>query len=100
MRAWHEGWWEIGPDDRRSAGAVLGVQPGTISMHQNVTVALGVIASCYTFDGPRRKIVMTDLEFPSNMYLFEGFRRYGADVVYVPSDDTDADEPGSASRRD
>jgi kynureninase len=22
------------------------------------------------------------------MYLFEGFRRYGADVVYVPSDDT------------
>ena len=30
---------------------------------------------------------MADLEFPSNMYLFEGFRRYGADIVYVPSDD-------------
>jgi kynureninase len=57
-------------------------------MHQNVTVALGIIASCHRYDGPRRRIVMTDLEFPSNMYLFEGFRRYGAEVVYVRSDDT------------
>jgi kynureninase len=31
---------------------------------------------------------MSDLEFPSNMYLFEGFRRYGAEIVYVPSDDS------------
>ena len=56
-------------------------------MHQNVTVAQSIIASCFTFEGPRRKIVLTDLEFPSNQYLFEGFRRYGADIVYVPSDD-------------
>jgi len=48
---------------------------------------MGIIGSCFRYDGPRRKIVMTDLEFPSNMYLFEGFRRYGAEVVYVRSDD-------------
>jgi kynureninase len=88
VRAWHEGWWEIGRTTGDLLAPILGVKPGTISMHQNVTVALGVIASCHMFDGQRRKIVMTDLEFPSNMYLFEGFRRYGADVVYVPSDDT------------
>src|SRR5699024_7289765 len=63
------------------------VRPGTISMHQNVTVAMGIIASCFSFDGPRRRIVMSDQEFPSNMYLFEGFRRYGAEVVYVASAD-------------
>jgi kynureninase len=56
-------------------------------MHQNVTVAQAIVASCFSFGGPRRKIVMTDLEFPTNMYLFEGFRRYGAEIVYVPSDD-------------
>jgi kynureninase len=56
-------------------------------MHQNVTVAQGVIGSCFTYEGRRRKIVLTDLEFPTNIYLFEGFRRYGADVVIVPSDD-------------
>ena len=88
VRAWHEGWWEMGRATGDLLAPVLGVRRGTISMHQNVTVAMGVIASCFTFDTPRRRIVMTDHEFPSNMYLFEGFRRYGAEVVYVPSPDT------------
>lgn len=87
VRAWHEGWWEIGRTTGDLLAPILGVRPGTISMHQNVTVAMGIVASCFTYDGPRRKIVLTDLEFPSNMYLFEGFRRYGAEIVYVPSRD-------------
>jgi kynureninase len=88
VRAWHEGWWEMGRATGDLLAPVLGVRRGTISMHQNVTVAMAIIASCFTFDGARRRIVMTDHEFPSNMYLFEGFRRYGAEVVYVPSPDT------------
>jgi kynureninase len=87
VRAWHEGWWEIGRTTGDLLAPILGVQPGTISMHQNVTVALAIIASCHRFDEARNRIVMSDLEFPSNMYLFEGFRRYGADVVYVTSPD-------------
>jgi kynureninase len=88
VRAWHEGWWEIGRETGNLLAPILGVKPNAISMHQNVTVAQGIIASCFRYDGPRRKIVMTDLEFPSNHYLFEGFRRYGAEIVYVPSPDT------------
>ena len=87
VRAWNEGWWEIGRTTGDLLAPVLGVAPGTISMHQNVTVAMAIIASCHTFDSPRNRIVMTDLEFPSNMYLFEGFRRYGAEVVSVTSPD-------------
>jgi kynureninase len=87
VRAWSEGWWEAGRTTGDLLAPVIGVPKGSISMHQNVTVALSIIASCYRFDGTRNRIVMTDLEFPSNMYLFEGFRRYGADIVYVPSDD-------------
>ena len=49
---------------------------------------MGIIASCFRYDGPRRKIVLTELEFPTNMYLFEGFARYGAEIVYVPSDNS------------
>ena len=87
VRAWHEGWWEIGHTTGDLLAPVLGVQRGTISMHQNVTVAQAIIASCHRFDSARNRIVMSDLEFPSNMYLFEGFRRYGADIVYVRSPD-------------
>jgi kynureninase len=88
VRAWHEGWWEIGRNTGDILAPILGVQKGTISMHQNVTVAMAVIASCFRYDGPRNRIVMTDLEFPSNVYLFNGLRRYGAEIVMVPSPDT------------
>jgi kynureninase len=94
VRAWHEGWWEIGHTTGDLLAPILGVQPGTISMHQNVTVAMGIIASCHRYDGPRKKIVLTDLEFPTNMYLFEGFRRYGAEIVYVESLDTQRTDLG------
>lgn len=87
VRAWSEGWWEIGRTTGDLLAPVLGVAPGTISMHQNVTVAQAIVASCFRYDGARRKILLTDLDFPSNMYLFEGFRRYGAEIVLVPSDD-------------
>ena len=87
VRAWHEGWWEIGRETGNLLAPILGVPKDTISMHQNVTVAQAIVGSCFTYAGSRRKIVMTDLEFPSNHYLFEGFRRYGAEIVYVPSTD-------------
>ena len=87
VRAWHEGWWEIGRETGNLLAPVLGVAANTISMHQNVTVAQGIIGSCFSYDGARRNIVMTELEFPSNHYLFEGFRRYGAEIVYVPAAD-------------
>ncbi|HEX9367309.1 MAG TPA: aminotransferase class V-fold PLP-dependent enzyme [Vicinamibacterales bacterium] len=87
VRAWHEGWWEIGRETGNLLAPILGVPKSTISMHQNVTIAQGIIASCFDYAGSRRTIVMTELEFPSNHYLFEGFRRYGAEIRYVPSAD-------------
>ena len=87
VRAWSEGWWEMGRAVGDLLAPVIGAPPGSISMHQNASVAQGIIGSCFRYDGPRRKIVLTDLEFPTNIYLFEGFRRYGADVVIVPGED-------------
>jgi kynureninase len=85
VRAWHEGWWETGRLTGNLLAPILGAQPNTITLHQNVTVAQAVIASCFSFVGRRRNIVLQDLDFPTNHYLFEGFRRYGAETVYVAS---------------
>jgi len=87
VRAWYEGWWEIGRTTGDLLAPILGVPAGTISMHQNVTVTMGIVASCHRFEGRRRKIVLSDLEFPTNIYMFEGWRRYGAETVMVRSDD-------------
>jgi kynureninase len=54
-------------------------------MHQNATVAQSIVASCFAYATGRRKIVMQDVDFPTNHYLFGGFARFGAEVVIVPS---------------
>lgn len=87
VRAWHEGWWEVGRTTGDLLAPVLGVPAGTVSMHQNVAVALGVIASCYDFSGRRNRVVLSAAEFPSNVYLFEAWQRFGAEVVVVPAPD-------------
>ena len=87
VRAWHEGWWESGRETGNLLVPILGVARDTVTMHQNATVAQSIVASCFSYDAPRRRILLQDLDFPTNHYLFEGFRRYGAEIVYVPSDD-------------
>ena len=87
VRAWHEGWWEMGRETGNLLAPILGAAANTITMHQNVTIAQATVASCFSFEGMRRKIVLQDLDFPTNHYLFEGFRRYGAEIVCVRSDD-------------
>jgi kynureninase len=87
VRAWHEGWWDAGRETGNLLAPIFGVARDTITMHQNATVAQSIAASCFTYEAPRNRIVLQDLDFPTNHYLFEGFRRYGAELVYVPSDD-------------
>jgi kynureninase len=87
VRAWDEGWWEMGARVADLLGGLLGAAPGTLSMHPNVTLAEAVILSCFDFDGPRRKIVYEDLNFPSVRYLYQALRDRGAEIVVVPSRD-------------
>ena len=39
MRAWREGWWEMAVETGDLLAPLLGVQPGAVAMHQNVSVA-------------------------------------------------------------
>ena len=87
VRAWEEEWWDLPAAVGDAIGRILGAPPGSVSVHPNVTLAQAVISSCYDFSGPRNKIVLVDLEFPSILYFYCEQRRRGAEVVVVPSDD-------------
>lgn len=87
VRAWEEEWWELPGTVGDAIGRILGAPPGSVSVHQNVTLAQAVISSCYDFSGPRNKIVLLDLEFPSILYFYYEQRRRGAEIIVVPSDD-------------
>src|SRR5258708_1172038 len=70
VRAWEERWWELASTVADQISPLIGAGPGEISLHQNVTTTEAVIASCFDFRGPRNKVVMTDLEFPSIQYFY------------------------------
>ncbi len=87
VRAWEEGWWEMAVGVGDKIAPLIGAAAGEISLHQNVTQTQAVIASCFDFRGPRNKVVMTELEFPSIQYFYHEQRRFGARVELVPSAD-------------
>ncbi|MDX1660977.1 MAG: aminotransferase class V-fold PLP-dependent enzyme [Gemmatimonadota bacterium] len=87
VRAWEDGWWEVGMETGDLLAPILGAPSGSVVMHQNVTVASAVVRSCFDFEGARNKIVMVEPEFPSVLYLWEGARRLGAEIERVPASD-------------
>jgi kynureninase len=87
VRAWAEGWWDLPLTVGDQVGALIGAPPGSVVMHQNVSVCQSVILSCFDFAGPRTGIVYEELNFPSVMYVYEAHRAVGARVVTVKSDD-------------
>jgi kynureninase len=87
VRAWEEGWWDMAVGVGDKIAPLIGAGPGEISLHQNVTLTQAVISSCFDFRGPRNKIVMVELEFPSIQYFYHEQRRHGARVEVVPTPD-------------
>ena len=88
IRAWGEGWWEMALTVGDQIGRLIGAPPGTVSMHQNVTIAEAVVLSCFRFDRPRRRIVYEEGNFPSVRYLYQAqAERGGADILVAADDE-------------
>ena len=69
VRAWAEEWWTLPGEVGDLVAPLLGADPGTVSMHTNVTLATAVFFSCLRPDRLRRKVVTTQLQFPSIQYF-------------------------------
>jgi kynureninase len=50
-------------------------------------VAAAIFLSCLDYPPERNRIVYTELNFPNVMYLLQGEKKKGAEIVVVPSDD-------------
>lgn len=87
VRAWEEGWWGMAVHAGDKVGAIVGAEPGEISLHQNVTITQAIIASAFDFSGRRNKVVMLDMEFPSIQYFYHEQQKYGAHVEMIESED-------------
>lgn len=87
VRAWEEGWWTLAADLGDLVAPLIGARTGEVVFQPNVTLAHAVVLSAFDFQGPRRRVVTDAMHFPSLLYLLDGLRPSGAEVVVVPSDD-------------
>jgi kynureninase len=77
VRAWAEGWWEMPVSVGDEVARIIGADPGTVVMHQNVSVCQSLVLSCLEPTPQRNKIVYSELNFPSVMYVYEAHARDG-----------------------
>jgi len=79
IRAWGEGWWTMPLTVGDQIGRIIGAPPGTVCMHQNVSVAESVVLSCFQATGERSRIVYERENFPSVRYVYQA--RHDLDVT-------------------
>lgn len=91
VRAWAEGWWNMPVTVGNEVGRIIGADRDTVVMHQNVSICQSLILSCFLplpEKSTRRKIVYSELNFPSVMYVYEAHARdHGLRIEIVKSDD-------------
>jgi kynureninase len=72
IRAWAEGWWASAWTVGDQIGRIVGAQPGSTVMHQNVAVAEAVALSCFRpVPAGRNRVVYERSNFPSVRYLYQ-----------------------------
>lgn len=86
VKCWSEGWWSAPVDVGNLVGKIMNAPKQSVVMHQNVSVIQSLVASALDFSGTRNKVVYSDQNFPSNMYVWEGLRERGARIVEVASE--------------
>ncbi len=87
VRAWDERWMGLSGEVAGSLERLIQAEPGSLSLHPNVTTAQAVALSCLEFPAGRARVVCTEEDFPSLLYLYEGLARRGAEIVRVPARD-------------
>lgn len=89
--AW-EGWWADWIGYMDAVARFIGGPPGSVVTDCNLTTLMGRLATCFDYQGERRRVVTTDLEFPTVPFIWKAFGRYGADTVVVPTENGRMDE--------
>jgi kynureninase len=86
VTAW-DGWLKMTEEHGDRVAELLGAAPGTVMMHPNVSAAQAVAASALDFTGKRNKVILSALEFPTVVYHWKAWEKFGARVVVVPTED-------------
>jgi selenocysteine lyase/cysteine desulfurase len=80
-------YWVARNDGARTAIAdFLGASEDEVAVTTSASAGINSVASALSYDRPRKKVVISDLEFPTNAQIWYAQERRGAEVVRVAED--------------
>ncbi len=87
-------WMEEVCSAKKEFAKLIHAEPSEIAIGTSVSEITSVVASSLTFNGKKRKIVLTDAEFPTIGYVWQAQKKYGAEVQFIPvkNDEIDPSE--------
>lgn len=80
-------WVERNESARSAMARLLGATSNEIAVTTSASAGINAIASALRFDDGRRKIVISDYEFPTDAQIWYAQELRGAEVVRVPETD-------------
>jgi len=86
VRGWEDRWWEMPIEVGDKIGRIIGAPSGSVSMHENVTTAHMVALSCLPPTSSRRRLVCSEMDFPSMIYLYRAQQAAGFELHLVPDE--------------
>ncbi len=70
VSAWGTGWFELPQAVGNKIAPLMGAAPDTVLVHQNASIANSILFGSLDFSDTRRdKVVVTELDFPSDVYV-------------------------------
>ena len=66
---------------------LIGAHPSELAITTNVSMALSSILSCLDLSGDRNRLVLTELDFPTDGHVWLAQEGRGAEVVFLKSPD-------------
>ena len=74
VSAWGTGWFELPTTVGDKIAPLMDAAPGTVLVHQNASIANSILLGALDFsDSSRDKVVITDLDFPSDVYALRSW---------------------------
>lgn len=72
---------------RASLAKLMNAIPDEVAVTASASAGINALASALDFSGARRKVVLSDFEFPTNAQIWHAQKPRGAEIVHVPESD-------------
>lgn len=88
VRAWGAGWWDLKGAVGDKIAPLMGAPAGSVLVHENASIANNILLGALDWSDTRRsKVVVTDQDFPSDVYSLRAMLPEHVEVQTVRSRD-------------